>query len=176
MRPGKNILKLFKIRTIFEVVCLRNLPEVDFVRFVFSKLSRSAQHGLDCSRGQCMLPFDNELMTVRGDEFNIHGIRSFTTSIARLVFLKIVEIKLSLRDMKHVHFTQIGLFIIQMRIQESIYCMKPARFNTILTILQSEIKCGSFSYVSFRHCFVLKFRILLTIIQKPIKLHSRRLC
>lgn len=68
---------------------LRYLPEVNLVGFVLRKLSRTAQHGLDGTRHNGVLPFHNELVAVARDEFHVHSFRAFQIAMRRFVLRRL---------------------------------------------------------------------------------------
>merc|ERR1719320_632040 len=58
-----------------------NLAEVDFVGLVLAELSGSGQHGLYGAGGESVVALDDELVAVRRDQFDIHGLRSFAAPV-----------------------------------------------------------------------------------------------
>jgi len=58
-----------------------DLAEVDLVGLVLAELARSGQHGLDGARGQGVVPLDDELVAVRRDELDVHGVGAFAAAV-----------------------------------------------------------------------------------------------
>ena len=59
----------------------RDLPEVDLVGLVLAELAGPGQHGLDGAGRQGVVPLDDELVTVRGDEFDVHRLRALAAAV-----------------------------------------------------------------------------------------------
>jgi len=57
------------------------LAEVDLVGLVLAELARSGQHGLDCARGEGVVSLDDELVAVRRDELDVHGVGALAAAV-----------------------------------------------------------------------------------------------
>lgn len=83
---AKKKKKKHKINTCILVTTyqhrhLRYFSEMDFIGFIFSKLSRATQHGFDRAWHQGVLSFHNEFMAVARDKFDVHGVRTLAIAI-----------------------------------------------------------------------------------------------
>lgn len=60
---------------------LRNLSKVNFISLILCKLPWSAEHRLDGTRRQRVLPLHDELVSIRRDELHVHGVRALASPI-----------------------------------------------------------------------------------------------
>lgn len=60
---------------------LRNLSKVHFVRLVLRELAGAGEHRLDCAGGQGMFPLHDKLVSVAGDQLDVHGLGALAAAI-----------------------------------------------------------------------------------------------